>query len=124
VLLARYVNDGYQVVQIAWGPHQEGQDWEITNVANAPSILVGACRPATFLNWVRNGNSGVGNGIWAGNGGMCAEGHSAGSGAIAYALTWYNAGAASAATNGQGYLGHSRLWPRFQRHSAGLRSTQ
>lgn len=104
VLLARYVNDGYQVVQIAWGPHQEGQDWEITNVANAPSILVGACRPATFLNWVRNGNSGVGNGIWAGNGGMCAEGHSAGSGAIAYALTWYNAGAASAATNGQGYL--------------------
>jgi len=52
---------------------------------------------------VRNGNTGVGNGIWGGHGGMCAQGHSAGSGAIGYALTWYNAGAA-VATNGQGYL--------------------
>jgi hypothetical protein len=36
---------------------------------------------------------------------MCAEGHSAGSGALAYALAWYNAGAATA-TNGGGYLDH------------------
>jgi len=34
---------------------------------------------------------------------MCAQGHSAGSGALAYALAWYNAGAATA-TNGRGYL--------------------
>jgi hypothetical protein len=103
-VLEQYVSAGYQVVEIAWGPHYPGEDWEETKIAGAPSILVGACRPASFLNWVRNGvffqN---GKSIWGGNGGMCAQGHSAGSGAIAYALTWYNAGAA-VATNGQGYL--------------------
>jgi hypothetical protein len=95
-----YVAAGYQVVQIAWGPSAPGIDWEYTTVSgssNPPSIRAAACRPASFLNWVRNG------GIWAGNGGMCAHGNSAGSAAIAYALAWYDAGAATA-SNGQGYL--------------------
>jgi hypothetical protein len=83
-----------------------GYDWEYPNVNtndNAPSIRVAACRPASFLNWVRNGATAGSVGIWGGNGGMCAQGDSAGSGAIAYALAWYNAGAATASF-GQGYL--------------------
>jgi len=115
-LLIRYVNAGYQVVQIAWGSLIPGQDWEDTLVTGLPNILAAACRPATFMNWVRNGNSGVGNGIWGTyHGGMCAQGHSAGSGAIAYALAWYNAGAATA-SYGQGLPGQSRpdLWASIQ----------
>jgi hypothetical protein len=111
-LIESYVDADYQVVQIAWGAGtlgSNGQDWEVTDTGggtNAASILNAACRPATFLNWVRNGNSGVGGGIWGGNGGMCAEGHSAGSGALAYSLAWYNAGA-STASWGAGYLDHA-----------------
>jgi hypothetical protein len=113
-MLASYIAAGFQVVQIAWGPGmnmQDGQDWELTNVTqghNPASILVAACRPATFLNWVRNSNSGVGQGIWKTyHGGMCAHGHSAGSGALGYALSWYNAGAPPPAANGSGYLDHA-----------------
>jgi hypothetical protein len=108
-LIESYVAAGYQVVQVAWGAGtqgSDGQDWEITNTnggSNPASILNAACRPASFLNWVRNGNSGTGGGIWGGHGGMCAHGHSAGSGALAYALAWYDAGASSVAW-GQGYL--------------------
>jgi hypothetical protein len=105
-LLTVYINDGFQLVEIAWGS-PTAIDWEFTNVSgggNPYSILAAACRPATFLNWVRNSNSGVGNGIWSNYGkGMCAQGHSAGSAALAYALAWYNAGSATLA-NGSGYL--------------------
>lgn len=107
LLLESFVANEYQVVQIAWG-QAAAVDWEYTNVSggsNPSSILNAACRPATFLNWVRNGAyPNVGQGIWGRNGGMCAWGHSAGSGALAYALAWYNAGAASASTWGYGYL--------------------
>ncbi len=85
-MLQNYFAQGYGVVQIAWN-----SDWEQTadtNIQNA------ACRPATFLNYVyaniyqpltqgRHGNS---------NAGMCAQGFSAGSAAIAYALAYYGAG--------------------------------
>lgn len=102
-----YVAARYQVVQIAWGATAPGVDWEYTNTSggdNPPSIRVAACRPASFLNWVRNGGP-YNNyqGIWGGHGGMCVQGESAGSGAAAFALTWYNAGAATA-SYGQGYL--------------------
>jgi len=98
--VSSYVSAGYQVVQIAWGGLTGPVDWEYTNISggnNPASIRAAACRPASFLNWVRNG------GIWGGNGGMCAHGNGAGSAAIAYALAWYNGGAATA-SNGQGYL--------------------
>jgi hypothetical protein len=101
-----YVQAHYQVVQIAWGATSPGIDWEYTNIGtsnNAPSIRAAACRPASFLNWVRNGASAGSVGIWGGYGGMCAQGESAGSGATAFALAWYNAGAATASF-GQGYL--------------------
>ena len=82
-LIEKYVAKGFQVVQIAWG-WALPVDWEYTNVSvgNYPtSILNAACRPASFLNWVRNGSyPNVGKGIWATyGGGMCAHGHSAGS---------------------------------------------
>lgn len=105
--VSSYVAAGYQVVEIAWGPTNPvtgggGFPWEETAVTSnstntSYSIRTAACRPASFLNWVRNGGT-----VWSG-GGMCAQGSSAGSGAIAYALAWYNAGAATA-SNGQGYL--------------------
>jgi hypothetical protein len=102
-----YVNAHYQVVQIAWGATAPGIPWEYTNVSggtNPPNIRVAACRPASFLNWVRNGGPNNNyQGIWGGNGGMCVQGESAGGAAAAYALAWYNAGAATASF-GQGYL--------------------
>jgi hypothetical protein len=94
-----YENNGYQVVEVAWGPIPfSGIPWEVANPGSpstSPSILNAACRPATFLNWVRNGNSGVGNGIWnqcqgkpgCSNGGMCVHANSGGAGAVGYALT-------------------------------------
>jgi hypothetical protein len=83
-----YVGLGYQVVQIAWGATAPGYDWEYTNVtgSNPPSIRVASCRPASFLNWVRNGSAPGSVGIWGGYGGMCVQGESAGGGAVAYAL--------------------------------------
>jgi hypothetical protein len=106
-MVESYVANGFQVVQIAWG-WPLPIDWEFTNVTstnNPASILNAACRPASFLNWVRNGISpNIGKGIWATyKGGMCAHGHSAGSAALAYALAWYNAGASTTAW-GSGYL--------------------
>lgn len=78
-ILVDYFTDGFQVVQIAWGATAK-RDWEMTGSSNPASILAAACRPASFLNWVKN--SGL---VWT-TGGMCAHGHSAGSAAIAYAL--------------------------------------
>src|ERR1700691_1157351 len=104
-----YLAAGYQIVQIAWGKNYPGFDWEYTNVnkeTHAFSIRNAACRPATFLNYVRfgNGNPNVPI-IWnATKGGMCGHGNSGGAGAMAYALAWYNAGAGGPATNGSGYL--------------------
>lgn len=102
-----YLSARYQVIEAEWGGTTGGQPWEYTNSGgggNAASILAAACRPATFLNWVRNANSGVGGGIWAGRGGMCAHGNSGGAGALGYVLAWYNGGAGGAAAWGSGYL--------------------
>ncbi|HVI07389.1 MAG TPA: hypothetical protein VND65_03745 [Candidatus Binatia bacterium] len=98
-------------------PTFTGEDWEFTNsslLGNNPlNILNAACRPATFLNWVRNGNSQatVGKGIWAGGiagqtgpWGMCAHGNSGGAGQVAYPLAWYGAGTGGAPKWGSGYL--------------------
>ena len=74
----KYLDDGFRIVDLAWA-----SAWEVTGVPTA-SIKTAACRPATFLNYVsKNLNS---------DGGMCAQGDSAGSGAVAYSLAWYGAG--------------------------------
>jgi hypothetical protein len=81
-----YVNDGYQVVQLAWAA-----DWENTNSAATPhpkisNVKTAACRPATFLKYVHDHflhNASIDP--------TCAQGSSAGSAAIAYSLAWYGA---------------------------------
>jgi hypothetical protein len=78
--LARYLESGFQVVQMAWK-----SAWEATGQGNAASIKTAACRPATFLNFISQN-------VAAAEGAMCAQGDSAGSGAVAYSLAWYGAG--------------------------------
>ncbi|HLJ16249.1 MAG TPA: hypothetical protein VKV15_17250 [Bryobacteraceae bacterium] len=73
--------DGYEVVEVAWQT-----DWEQTS--DILGIQTASCRPAGFLNYalqnpllnVRLSNSKYG---------FCAEGGSAGAGALAYALSQY-----------------------------------
>lgn len=74
----KYIENGFRVVQIAWD-----SAWEVTNTTTSTSIKTAACRPATFLNYVFQSLHR--------DGGMCAQGDSAGSGAVAYALAWYGA---------------------------------
>lgn len=88
----------YQVVQLQWSQ----ADWEDVNQGGTtgttatyytPNIEVAAARPATFLNYVYNNFylpiKGIQNNSHAG---MCAQGFSGGSGAVAYALAFYSAG--------------------------------
>lgn len=86
-----YFLDNYAVVQTSWG-----WDWEDTNGGTvmiqpppAYSILTAACRPATFLNFINTNSSPQ---FFAPGTGMCAQGFSAGSGAVAYAIVWYGMG--------------------------------
>lgn len=74
-----YLAAGYQIVQTAWETA-----WEDTGVPGAKNIKVAACRAATLLNYVYQT-------VYDRNGGMCAQGASAGSGELAYALAWYGA---------------------------------
>jgi hypothetical protein len=86
---------GYEVVQLAWQ-----YPWEQTNVPsqaggpNVANVQNAACRPATFLNYIYNTiyfpltqppNKNP-------KAGMCAQGDSAGSAAVAYSLAYYGAG--------------------------------
>lgn len=69
--------------------------WEDTDLPTK-NIMSAACRPATFLNYIRHGNGQqpFPNGLWPTTlGGMCAQGFSAGSAAVAYSLVWYGEGA-------------------------------
>ncbi len=89
-----YFGQGFEVVQVEWA-----YDWEVTNspvqytggsvtTTYAANIEVAACREATFLNFVFNTNNAT---LYSSGGGRCAQGSSAGSAAIAYALTFYGA---------------------------------
>jgi hypothetical protein len=78
-LNTNYLQAGYQIVQTAWGT-----DWEDTGLTGAKSLKAAACRGATLLNYIYHT-------VYDRNGGMCAQGVSAGSGELAYALAWYGA---------------------------------
>lgn len=88
-----YFSQGYEVIQVEWA-----DDWELTTIpaANGGSdsttytanIQLAACRNATLLSYIFTG----GNTKLYSSGGRCAQGSSAGSAAIAYALTFYGAG--------------------------------
>lgn len=77
---AKYLQDGYRIVQTAWAT-----DWENTGIANMLSVKTAACRPATLLNYLFKN-------VYDEHGGMCAQGASAGAGALGYALAWYGSG--------------------------------
>jgi hypothetical protein len=80
---ADYYNDGYEIVQIAW---TTTTGWEQTS--DTLGIMTAACRPAGFMNYVLHTsllNARIGNS----SAGLCAQGSSAGSGALGYTLAWY-----------------------------------
>lgn len=80
-----YYNDSlhhFTTVQVAWA-----DDWDDnTNPgANPKSVKDEACRPATLLKYI---NDHYANPV---GGAMCAQGHSGGASAIAYAMEFYGA---------------------------------
>ncbi len=91
----QYVSDylaaGYQVVQVAWSFAWEQTlfGWPV-GLKSFGNVQAGACRPATFLNYVFN-SANLYQGVYKNNGnaGMCAQGASAGSAQIAYSLAYY-----------------------------------
>src|ERR1700693_318139 len=90
---AYYDSKGFQVVQTMWdngSGTDSNSDWEDTGFSGAGAKNVGyaAGRPAAFLNFVRYGSPTGGSALYTA-GGMCAQGNSAGGGAIAYILAWY-----------------------------------
>ena len=92
-MLQNYVTNGYSVMQVIWGYDWEDTNSSSSNPAHSWNIQAAACRPATVLNWARYNTSGSLVAFPHNNSqaGMCAEGFSAGSAAIAYSLSWYGA---------------------------------
>ncbi len=74
-----YEMAGFQLVDIQW----TNTDWELTD---PPSTLAGACKPASVAAWIF-GNPNIHN--QRRDIGFCAQGHSGGSAAMAYLLTFY-----------------------------------
>lgn len=72
----KYLESGFQIVYVTWDT-----DWEFTDNNRGTSIKYAACRPATFLNYIDQN-------LYS-RGGMCAQGFSAGSAQLGYALAWY-----------------------------------
>jgi hypothetical protein len=87
-----YGTANYQVVQLKWGNVSNPYDWEdATNGGTpgySPNIEVAACRPATFLKYIYTNYYQLLPHTTL-KPGMCAQGFSAGSGAIGYALAFY-----------------------------------
>jgi hypothetical protein len=78
---ADYYNLGYEIVEVAWST-----DWEQTS--DNLGILTAGCRPAGFLNYVLNTPILNARSVKSTNG-LCAQGASAGAGALGYVFVWY-----------------------------------
>jgi hypothetical protein len=74
--------NNFQVVQIDWAT----TGWGFTVSGSNANVLNAACRPAGFLKFVHDNLFHSGTAA-----GMCAQGISAGSAAVAYSLSWYGA---------------------------------
>lgn len=73
----KYLDAGFRVIFVEWD-----SDWEnSTNRTLGANIKDAACRPATVFNYLYEN--------YYVTGGMCGQGFSAGSGAVAYSLAWY-----------------------------------
>lgn len=70
----------FQTVQVIWATA-----WEDTENGRGTNVKTAACRPATLMDWLLNQKN-----VYSG-GGMCAQGASAGSAAVAYSLAEYGA---------------------------------
>jgi hypothetical protein len=70
----------FQTVQVIWA-----SPWEDTGSGTGANLKAAACRPATLMDWMLNQKN-----VYQG-GGMCAQGASAGSAAVAYSLAEYGA---------------------------------
>lgn len=90
-LLSWYNQKGFQTIEVIWQQASTTNGtlvaWEqsqsvLDDGTTPTSIQQAACRPATLLNYLASPN------VYT-KGGMCAEGISAGSAAIAYSLTEY-----------------------------------
>ncbi len=85
-----YIAAGYEAVQVAWGFawQQYYSPWPGGSSPSISNVQAGACRPATFMNYVFNN---IYLPITANNSsaGMCAQGASAGSAQVAYTLSYY-----------------------------------
>lgn len=84
--LQYYLSNHLEIVQVKWD-----SDWEMTTNPIPPdwfgNIQYSACRPAGVLHYVYTKST-----LFQPGGGMCAQGFSAGSAAVVYALSWYGAG--------------------------------
>lgn len=67
-----FVSDGYTVIEAKWI-----NPWELVGSGYTPSLMNAACLPATLISYVANGSP------------IAVQGGSAGSAALAYALSWY-----------------------------------
>lgn len=73
----KYLTAGFRVIFVEWD-----SDWENSTNGNlGTSIKDAACRPATLFNYLYEN--------YYVRGGMCGQGFSAGSAAVAYSLAWY-----------------------------------
>jgi hypothetical protein len=73
--------NNFQTVQVVWETA-----WEDTGNGSGDNLKAAACRPATVMDWILDQKN-----VYAG-GAMCAQGSSAGSAAIGFALAEYGAG--------------------------------
>lgn len=87
-----YFTNGYVIVQLAWDSAWQllVNPWPVSTFPLG-NIQYAACRPATFFNWVFNNIylASVYNSSTNPTAGFCMQGSSAGSAAIAYAMTYY-----------------------------------
>ncbi len=83
-LESNYESDGFQLVDIQWTPHNGVTgDWEFTT---PPSTLDGACKPASVAAWIFT-NPNIHDARR--DIGFCGQGHSGGSAAMGYLMTFY-----------------------------------
>jgi len=69
---AAYIADGYTVIEASFT-----NSWELVGTGYTANVMNAACGPATVLSYVANGSR------------IAAQGGSAGSAALGYAMSWY-----------------------------------
>jgi hypothetical protein len=92
-MLGYYFTRGYEIVQLAWSTPWEAtyDPFPQTTPPTYGNVQNAACRPATFLNFIYNSIYVQSVANTNPNAGMCAQGESAGSAAVAYSMTYYGA---------------------------------